>query len=62
VEVKRRVAAPQQQIELSGQLHARLLYLGRNCPQYTLHRRMGGPQTPSGNLAEEKKTEIMQYV
>jgi len=41
-------------MELSGQLHARLMYLWRNCPRYTLHRRLVGPRTPSGNLAEEK--------
>jgi hypothetical protein len=39
---------------LSGQLRDILLYLWRNCPRFTLHRSLGGPQTSYGNLAEEK--------
>jgi hypothetical protein len=44
-------------MEVSGQLHARQLYLQGNSPWYPLDKRLGGLQSRSGRGGEEKNSQ-----
>jgi hypothetical protein len=43
-------------MEVSGQLHAQLLYPHGKIPQYLLNRRLGGIQSQSEHGGEEKNS------
>jgi hypothetical protein len=47
-------------MEVSGPLHALLLYPPRKSPWYRLDRRLGGPQSQSGHSSEEKNSHPCQ--
>jgi hypothetical protein len=44
-------------MEVSGQLHARPLYLQGKSPWYPLDRRLSEPQSRSGRGGEEKNSQ-----